>query len=75
MNDCCMVPEPVLTVLQILASGAELELGSPALRGSFWSLADSFMGGRSGLSLLAGGLWAAVLVYVTWSWSPNLSEG
>lgn len=68
----------VLTVLQILASGAELE--KPGLAGSErellvtcrWLCGDR--GGRSGLSLLAGGLWAAVLVYVTWRVDlPNLS--
>lgn len=68
----------VLTVLQILASGAELE--KPGLASSErellvtcrWLGGDQ--GGGSGLSLLAGGLWAAVFVYVTWRVGlPHLS--
>lgn len=59
-----------MTVLQILASGAELEkpglssLETELLVTRRWLGGDR--GGGSGLSLLAGGLQGAVLVYVTW---------
>lgn len=59
-----------MTVLHILASGAELE--KPGLSSSETELLvtprwlGGDRGGGSGLSLLAGGLQGAVLVYVTW---------